>query len=204
MVGNWIRRAEIGKTDWFCPDCFSEWSDWKRHDECPYCHGGPPTPVDQAKFPETPDEFFEAAARVFGVTQDPKLAGWILPDGTMLAFSTSGILRDRDHREVAGLFGGQQQGWEAIKAFMDMGAIRVGQGSVTLSKNPTTEQKDALWIYFQSHSRAGYGLLSRVERGRPGRGGPRADVAWQRLARRSTARCARPGGGAAISCGESS
>lgn len=86
-----------------------------------------------------------AAIAHYGITQDPREAGYILPDGTMLDFSgrhTSNDKRNRqrdfagvryiDHRSVADLFDDAPpgDGTSAMRRFMRAtGAIRFNPGS---------------------------------------------------------------------------
>ena len=70
---------------------------------------------------------FERAIAEFGLTEDPILAGYLLPDGSWLNFSNDGHARDRDHRQVEGLFPRRPDDEErshTMWRFVDKGAVR--------------------------------------------------------------------------------
>ena len=79
----------------------------------------------------TPEAVFSRAKRYFGVTTNPREAGYILPDGTMLDFSgrrfgASGGERTMDHREIAFAWPEEDSpgGFEGMRRVMNWGAIR--------------------------------------------------------------------------------
>lgn len=74
-----------------------------------------------------------------------RLAGYILPDGTMLNFSHNGSSRDQDHREIR--WPGSVGGTEKMIAFMNAGAMRidVSSGSIHLRVAPTPQQEKAIY-----------------------------------------------------------
>ena len=139
-------QAKKGKRVWvYCPECMEEWS--AQPDEigelCGYCHEGIAEEGEPA-YPTTPEGVFELAKQVFPVTSSFTLAGWLLPDGTLLALTYTGGQRDRDHGEVARLFEDPMERWEAVNRFRNMGAIRVspygGEYGIEMSVMPSQEQ----------------------------------------------------------------
>jgi len=71
---------------------------------------------------------YEAAARtMFGITEDPYLAGYILADGDLLDLSGGQRERVIDHREVARAHPDALGGQDGMEEFMaKTGAIRIG------------------------------------------------------------------------------
>ena len=67
------------------------------------------------------------AKEQFGVTEDFKKAGYILPDGQMLDFAQNDRSRDTDHREIMNVFGPAEvkTGTEALNEFLLDGNVRV-------------------------------------------------------------------------------
>ena len=67
------------------------------------------------------------AKEQFGVTEDFKKAGYILPDGQMLDFAQNDSSRDTDHREIMNVFGPAEvkTGTEALNEFLLDGNVRV-------------------------------------------------------------------------------
>ena len=67
------------------------------------------------------------AKEQFGVTEDFKKAGYILPGGEMLNFAQNGRTRDADHREILSVFGPAEvkTGTEALNEFLLDGNVRV-------------------------------------------------------------------------------
>ena len=67
------------------------------------------------------------AKEQFGVTEDFKKAGYILPDGQMLDFAQNDRSRDTDHREIMSVFGPAEvkTGTEALNEFLLDGNVRV-------------------------------------------------------------------------------
>jgi len=106
-----------------------------------------------------PKKVIAAATRYFGHARDAFLAGYILPNGTLLNFSTGGGAgRDRDHREIANVYlklgikiPGADSGTDYMQSFMrDCGAIRIGgsQGFADLWHEPTRQQAEELLKLF--------------------------------------------------------
>ena len=69
----------------------------------------------------------QLAKERFGVTEDFKKAGYILPDGEMLNFAQSERTRDTDHRAIREVFGPAEtkSGTEALNEFLLDGNVRV-------------------------------------------------------------------------------
>lgn len=67
------------------------------------------------------------AKEQFGVTEDFKKAGYILPGGEMLNFAQNGRTRDADHREILSVFGPAEvkTGTGALNEFLLDGNVRV-------------------------------------------------------------------------------
>jgi len=113
-------------------------------ERCGYCHEGIVEEGEPA-YPTTPEGVFDLAKQVFPETSSFDIAGWILPDGTLLALTYGGGKRDRDHGEVARLFEEPTERWEAVNKFRDMGAIRTqpyrgGGYAIEMSVMPSQEQ----------------------------------------------------------------
>ena len=64
------------------------------------------------------ENIFDKAKKYFGITDDPTLAGWILPDGSMLDFSGNENFKSIKHNEI------NRIGIE-MHEFINMGAIRL-------------------------------------------------------------------------------
>jgi hypothetical protein len=89
--------------------------------------------------------YFQKAVKHFGVTEDPRECGYLLPDGTMLdlSFSQAPGTRGKDHREVAGFIPSDESGTESMRKFIGMGVIRVMPHStlgLDISVEPTAQQ----------------------------------------------------------------
>lgn len=67
------------------------------------------------------------AKEQFGVTEEFRRAGYILPDGQMLDFAQNDRSRDTDHREILEVFGPAEvkNGTEALNKFLLDGNVRV-------------------------------------------------------------------------------
>ena len=101
----------------------------------------------------SPDELLDAARRMFGITTDVAVAGFVLPGGELLDFSggSSGGRDGRwsDHREIAQVHDDLPGGMEGMVLFMERtGAIRMGAVDhhlwVHLEAPPTAAQVSAL------------------------------------------------------------
>lgn len=117
---------------------------------------GQVSPVYNQAAAFTPDQsLINAAVENFGITNDPREAGYILPDGRMLDFSGrhwgggdggSRIVEHNDISEVDGIEGG---GTDAMVEFMARtGAMRVdvNAGIASSAQNPTPEQMGVLSV----------------------------------------------------------
>ena len=109
---------------------------------------------------------FEAAKEEFGVTNNFGVAGYMLPDGTLLDFSEAkdggpANKRTRDHREVGSIIEDRDYDTrsEYITDFLNEGAIRIMPESdaVNLSVAPSAEQREKLLDYF--YKKNGYVIL---------------------------------------------
>jgi hypothetical protein len=100
-----------------------------------------------------PTDIFSRAKEAFGTTNNPKEAGYILPDGTFLDLSgqrhgARGGRRQEDHREIEEIFDNVES-TNAMIAFMNMGVIRTSPevGGIDLIVAPTSAQFSALRGY---------------------------------------------------------
>lgn len=87
--------------------------------------------VDLQK-PKSKKSVIDKAIEMFGITENPASAGYILSDGRMLNFGEGGS-RSKDHREIGILLDGDLRGFEAIKAFCELGNIRMNVGTSSIS-----------------------------------------------------------------------
>jgi len=98
------------------------------------------------------EEIFNRAKHYFGVTTNPKTAGYILPDGTMLDFSGESFSqmgtrfprwlyskRELDHREISFAWPDSDAvgGHEGMRQFMNWGVVRFSLLSNTVIVNVT-------------------------------------------------------------------
>ena len=92
----------------------------------------------------------QLAKERFGVTEDFKKAGYILPDGKMLNFAQSERTRDTDHRAIREVFGPAEvkTGTEALNEFLLDGNVRVmaeGPGiDFSADTEPTAQQLEQI------------------------------------------------------------
>ena len=92
----------------------------------------------------------QLAKERFGVTEDFKKAGYILPDGKMLNFAQSERTRDTDHRAIREVFGPAEvkTGTEALNEFLLDGNVRVmaeGPGiDLSADTEPTAQQLEQI------------------------------------------------------------
>ncbi len=80
----------------------------------------------------------QKAVQQFGLTDDFRLAGYILPDGSMLDFSGGSGARGYDHRDIGRAFG--NGGTKGMYEFMNAGNVRVSNNSADCSRMPTEQQ----------------------------------------------------------------
>ena len=90
------------------------------------------------------------AKEQFGVTEEFRRAGYILPDGQMLDFAQNDRSRDTDHREILEVFGPAEvkTGTEALNEFLLDGNVRVmaeGPGiDLSADTEPTAQQLEQI------------------------------------------------------------
>lgn len=103
--------------------------------------------------PETGEKLIEKAVKEFGITDNPSLAGFIIPDGRMLDFSSKGHGggRTRDHSEIGTIFSTKIKsisGHQAIEKFGALGNIRLIYSTNSIAfdiyKRPTRDQYDTI------------------------------------------------------------
>jgi len=98
------------------------------------------------------------AVKDYGITDNPKLAGYILPNGQMLNMSGTGYQREFDHGEMARYFPKKDQDQtQGMRTFIARtGAIRVGfypdSIYVHFSQPPTTAQIETIMKNFNRGS----------------------------------------------------
>lgn len=109
---------------------------------------------------------FDAAKAQYGVTNNFKVAGYMLPDGSLLDFSEANDggnpnMRSLDHRAIAGVIEDRDYDTmtEYITDFLNEGAIRMMPESdaINLSVAPSAEQRERLLDYF--YKKNGYIIL---------------------------------------------
>lgn len=98
--------------------------------------------------------YIEKAVKYFGITNNPREGGYIIPDGRMLDFSGkkeggSPNRRDMDHRDIQQVL--DSSGTDAMIEFMNLGNIRMdGNGrGVDMIKEPTEAQYKTLKFVFK-------------------------------------------------------
>jgi len=142
-----IKTAAVERLWLSCSNCMEEWyalSD-EVGEKCSFCHEGI-AEEGEPNFPTTSEGVFELAKQAFPVTSSFGIAGWMLPDGELLALTYGGGRRDRNHGEVSRLFEESLERWEAVNKFRDMGAIRMqpygskGGYIIEMSVMPSQEQ----------------------------------------------------------------
>lgn len=105
----------------------------------------PKSDVDRTpQHPYSVSEYEIKALKTFGEANHIRNAGYVTPHGHLLNFSYEGCQRDMDHREIADIMPDGLSGTEAMMAFMNMGNVRLGNGTADMTVRPTHQQKDAL------------------------------------------------------------
>ena len=123
--------------------------------------------VKQQKAAESPKynctNVLRAAIRAFGITNNIESAGYILPGGKLLALTSDGSGRDRDHREINAVYhklkieippDRMQSNSNIMMAFMkDCRAIRIGgsQPMADMWHEPTRQQAQRLIQLIEAH-----------------------------------------------------
>lgn len=104
---------------------------------------------------------FDAAKKEFGTTDNFKVAGYMLPDGSLLDFSEEGApanQRTLDHREIEGIIMDEgkeyEHRWEYLADFMNEGAIRLlpEYAGINLMHAPTAEQRKRLFDFIYKYN----------------------------------------------------
>ena len=108
--------------------------------------------------PQSNKVLINKAVKMFGLTENPGLAGYILADGRMLNFSDKyGFGRSKDHREIGALFDDDVSGHDAIVKFCELGNIRLHIGSSAVSFDihvrPSGDQMDKMEDIMHQHSK---------------------------------------------------
>ena len=108
--------------------------------------------------PQSNKSIINKAVKMFGITESPDLAGYILDDGRMLNFGDKyGLGRAKDHREIGALFDEDLKGHDAIKRFCELGNIRLHVGGSAISFDihvrPTSDQMDKMEDLMEQHKK---------------------------------------------------
>lgn len=97
------------------------------------------------------EDLFEKAKQEFPPTDNPNVAGYLLPDGTLLDFSSGHARsRDYDHRDITHIDDSLSDLTNGMVQFMNLGAIRLGPTGDEIWINiidnnpPTSEQYSVL------------------------------------------------------------
>lgn len=105
---------------------------------------------------------FEKAKEKFPSTTNPRNAGYLLPDGTLLDFSGGRGTREIDHREITHIDDSLSDMTNGMIQFMNLGAIRIGPTrdeiwiQIIDTNHPTYEQYSVLKYlldYFNGNAR---------------------------------------------------
>lgn len=98
------------------------------------------------------EQQFEQAAQHFGVTDNPRHAGYILPDGRMLDLTEGMGVRQQDHRNLPDTFRkSRESDTDAMLRFMQNGAVRVdgNTGTIDIASELTEDQQRAIREFAQ-------------------------------------------------------
>ena len=116
-----------------------------------------------ARTDEQREKLFADAKARFGLTNNFKVAGYMLPDGSLLDFSEANDggdpnQRTLDHREIEGIIMDEgreyDSRWMYLADFMNEGAIRLlpEYAGINLMKAPTKEQRDRLFDFIYKYN----------------------------------------------------
>ena len=112
---------------------------------------------------------FDAAKKEYGVTDKINIAGYMLPDGSLLNFADKEgepNIRGIDHRNIASVINDREYDsrWGYVTDFVNEGAIRMMPESdaVHLGAAPTVQQRQKLLDYF--YSKNGYIILELTDK----------------------------------------
>ena len=110
---------------------------------------------------EQREQLFDAAKKEFGTTNNFNVAGYMLPDGSLLDFSEEGApanQRTLDHREIEGIIMDEgreyDNRWQYLADFMNEGAIRLlpEYAGINLMHAPTAEQRKRLFDFIYKYN----------------------------------------------------
>ncbi len=116
-----------------------------------------------ARTDEQREALFDKAKAQFGLTNNFKVAGYMLPDGSLLDFSEANDggdpnQRTLDHREIEGIIMDEgteyDSRWMYLADFMNEGAIRLlpEYAGINLMKAPTKEQRSRLFDFIYKYN----------------------------------------------------
>lgn len=112
---------------------------------------------------EEREKLFEDAKKHYGVTQNFKVAGYMLPDGSLLDFSEANDggdpnSRSLDHRDIEGVIMDNgveyDSRWMYIADFMNEGAIRLlpESAGINMIQAPTEEQRKKIFDFIYKYN----------------------------------------------------
>lgn len=116
-----------------------------------------------ARTDEQRAKLFDKAKAQFGLTNNFKVAGYMLPDGSLLDFSEANDggdpnQRSLDHREIEGIIMDEgkeyEHRWQYLADFMNEGAIRLlpEYAGINLMHAPTAEQRKRLFDFIYKYN----------------------------------------------------
>ena len=117
---------------------------------------------------EQREKLFEDAKEQYGVTDNFNIAGYMLPDGSLLNFADKEgepNIRGIDHRNIGSIINDREyeSRWDYITDFLNEGAIRLMPESdaINLSVKPSEQQREKLLDYF--YKKNGYIILELAD-----------------------------------------
>ena len=109
---------------------------------------------------EQREQLFDAAKKEFGTTDNFNVAGYMLPDGSLLNFGdpANPTTRAEDHRAIEGVIVDEgkeyEHRWQYLADFMNEGAIRLlpEYAGINLMHAPTAEQRKRLFDFIYKYN----------------------------------------------------
>ena len=121
-----------------------------------------------ARTDEQRQALFDSAKAEYGVTDNFNIAGYMLPDGSLLNFADKDgepDVRGIDHRNIGSIINDREYGsrWDYVTDFVNEGAIRImpESNAVHLGTAPSAEQREKLLDYFYKNN--GYMILELTD-----------------------------------------
>lgn len=108
--------------------------------------------TDNTISPEKASEIAKKAEKVFGTTNNFKLAGYLDVNGKLLDFSEGQGYRVQDHREISEVLDLPEDAdySDGLIEFMNEGNIRLQEYGIDIAVKPNDEQRKALRDFFNS------------------------------------------------------